>query len=107
MRYRNGFLERGGWTVGHDYLMGGPYAGKSRRLPTAESAISMWLSLVAVGQGLVVNPNWLADARSGREGDIHLCVSAGDVIPASIPRKLWAVIDATPGWFNVTEVPGS
>jgi hypothetical protein len=56
---------------------------------------------VAVGQGLVVNPNWITDARSGREGDIHLSVSAGDVIPASIPHKLWAVIDATPGWFNV------
>jgi 2,4-dienoyl-CoA reductase-like NADH-dependent reductase (Old Yellow Enzyme family) len=62
----------------------------------------MGLSLVAVGQGLVVNPNWIADARSGREGDIHLSVSAGDVVQASIPHKLWTVIDATPGWFNVT-----
>jgi 2,4-dienoyl-CoA reductase-like NADH-dependent reductase (Old Yellow Enzyme family) len=77
-------------------------AGRIRTPSEAESAIDMGLSLVAVGQGLVVNPNWIADAHSGREGDIHLSVSAGDVVPASIPHKLWAVIDATPGWFNVT-----
>jgi 2,4-dienoyl-CoA reductase-like NADH-dependent reductase (Old Yellow Enzyme family) len=76
-------------------------AGRIRTPSQAESAIDMGLSLVAVGQGLVVNPNWIAEARSGREGDIHLSVSAGDVVPASIPHKLWDVIDSTPGWFNV------
>jgi 2,4-dienoyl-CoA reductase-like NADH-dependent reductase (Old Yellow Enzyme family) len=82
-------------------------AGRIRTPKQAESAIDMGLSLVAVGQGLVVNPNWMAEARIGSEGDIHLSISAGDVVPASIPHKLWAVIDATPGWFNVTEVSGS
>jgi 2,4-dienoyl-CoA reductase-like NADH-dependent reductase (Old Yellow Enzyme family) len=78
-------------------------AGQIRTAKQAGTAMDMGLSLVAVGQGLVVNPDWMTDARSGREGDIHLSISAGDVVPASIPRKLWAVIDATPGWFNVTE----
>jgi 2,4-dienoyl-CoA reductase-like NADH-dependent reductase (Old Yellow Enzyme family) len=76
-------------------------AGRIRTPKQAESAMDMGLSLVAVGQGLVVNPDWMADVRLGREGDIQLSVSAGDVVPASIPHKLWAVIDATPGWFNV------
>lgn len=76
-------------------------AGRIRTPSQAESAIDMGLSLVAVGQGLVVNPDWIADARSGREGDISLSLSAGDVVPATIPHKLWAVIDSTPGWFNV------
>jgi 2,4-dienoyl-CoA reductase-like NADH-dependent reductase (Old Yellow Enzyme family) len=76
-------------------------AGRIKTPQQAESAMDMGLSLVAVGQGLVVNPDWMADARIGRESDIHLSVSAGDVVPASIPHKLWAVIGATLGWFNV------
>jgi 2,4-dienoyl-CoA reductase-like NADH-dependent reductase (Old Yellow Enzyme family) len=76
-------------------------AGSIRTPAQAESALDMGLSLVAVGQGLVMNPDWIAHARTGRDSDIRLSISAADVVPTSIPRKLWAVIDATPGWFNV------
>lgn len=76
-------------------------AGSIKTPAQAESALDMGLSLVAVGQGLVINPDWMADARAGRPSDIHPSISASDVVPAQIPRKLWAVIDATPGWFNV------
>lgn len=67
----------------------------------AASALAMGLSLVAVGKGLVIDPDWMQHARAGADQDIRLSVSAGDVLPASIPHKLWAVIEATPGWFNV------
>jgi 2,4-dienoyl-CoA reductase-like NADH-dependent reductase (Old Yellow Enzyme family) len=77
-------------------------AGRIKTPAQAEAALDMGLSLVAVGQGLVINPDWMAHARVGHESDIQLSISAGDVSPASIPRKLWAVIAATPGWFNVT-----
>jgi 2,4-dienoyl-CoA reductase-like NADH-dependent reductase (Old Yellow Enzyme family) len=76
-------------------------AGRIKTPKQAESALNMGLSLVAVGQGLVINPDWVAHARVGRDTDIHLAISAGDVAPARIPHKLWGVIDATPGWFNV------
>ena len=76
-------------------------AGRIKTPAQAESALDMGLSLVAVGQGMVINPDWVAHARSGRDGDIQLSISAGDVGPASIPPKLWAIIDATPGWFDV------
>lgn len=76
-------------------------AGGIRTPAQAEDALDMGLSLVAMGQGLVMNPDWIAHARTGRDSDIRLSISAADVVPASIPRKLWAVIDATPGWFNV------
>jgi 2,4-dienoyl-CoA reductase-like NADH-dependent reductase (Old Yellow Enzyme family) len=62
----------------------------------------MGLALAAIGQGLVINPDWMAQARDGRDDDIRLSVSANDVSRASIPQKLWAVIDTTRGWFNVT-----
>jgi 2,4-dienoyl-CoA reductase-like NADH-dependent reductase (Old Yellow Enzyme family) len=76
-------------------------AGCIRTPEQAEMAIGMGLSLVAVGQGLVINPDWLAHARSSRENKISLSISADDVAGASIPQKLWAIIEATPGWFNV------
>jgi 2,4-dienoyl-CoA reductase-like NADH-dependent reductase (Old Yellow Enzyme family) len=76
-------------------------AGRIKTPAQAESALDMGLSLVAVGQGLVINPDWMAHAWVGHDSDIRLSISAGDVSRASIPHKLWAVIDATPGWFNV------
>lgn len=76
-------------------------AGGIRTPVQAERALEMGLSLAAVGQGLVINPDWIAHARDGRDSEIHLSISASDVSRASIPHKLWAVIDATPGWFNV------
>jgi 2,4-dienoyl-CoA reductase-like NADH-dependent reductase (Old Yellow Enzyme family) len=76
-------------------------AGQIKTPAQAERALDMGLSLVAVGQGLVINPDWVKDARDGRAGDIRLAISASDVERASIPHKLWAVIDATPGWFKV------
>jgi 2,4-dienoyl-CoA reductase-like NADH-dependent reductase (Old Yellow Enzyme family) len=76
-------------------------AGRIKNPAQAETALHMGLSLIAVGQGLVINPDWMAHARVGRDADIRLSISAGDVLRATIPQKLWAVIDATPGWFNV------
>lgn len=76
-------------------------AGQVKTPAQAESALDMGLSLVAVGQGLVINPDWVALARAGRDGDIQVSISASDVAPAAIPAKLWTVIDATTGWFNV------
>jgi 2,4-dienoyl-CoA reductase-like NADH-dependent reductase (Old Yellow Enzyme family) len=82
-------------------------AGAIKTPAQAEAALATGLSLVAVGQGLVVNPDWVADARAGHDTDSQLAISAGDVAPARIPRKLWAVIDATPGWFNVVPSPST
>jgi 2,4-dienoyl-CoA reductase-like NADH-dependent reductase (Old Yellow Enzyme family) len=76
-------------------------AGRIKTPAQAASALHMGLSLVAVGQGLVTDPDWMVHARAGHDGDIRLSISVGDVARATIPHKLWAIIDATPGWFNV------
>jgi len=80
-------------------------AGQLKTPAQAENALNQGLSLIAVGKALVINPDWVADARTGRDGDIHLAISAANVAPARIPHKLWTVIDATPGWFNVVTSP--
>lgn len=76
-------------------------AGQVKIPAQAEDELDKGLSLVAVGQGLVINPDWVADARTGHDCNIHLTISAADVAPKHIPNKLWAIIEATPGWFNV------
>jgi 2,4-dienoyl-CoA reductase-like NADH-dependent reductase (Old Yellow Enzyme family) len=76
-------------------------AGRIKTPAQASSALDMGLSLVAVGQGLVSNPEWMDYARDGRDNEVRLAISAGDVSRASIPGKLWDVIKATPGWFDV------
>ena len=78
-------------------------AGRIRTPEQADSALAMGLSAVAVGQGLVMNPNWVALARAGHGNDIRQAISAADVERATIPAKLWAVIEAAPGWFNVVQ----
>jgi 2,4-dienoyl-CoA reductase-like NADH-dependent reductase (Old Yellow Enzyme family) len=76
-------------------------AGRVKTPAQAASALDMGLALVAVGQGLVIDPEWVAHARAGRDADVRTTISADDVARTSIPGKLWGVINATPGWFEV------
>ncbi|MFF7056702.1 NADH-dependent flavin oxidoreductase [Achromobacter spanius] len=82
-------------------------AGRIKTPAQAECALDIGLSLVAIGQGLVMNPDWMAHARRGSASAVRLSISTGDVSSTDIPSKLWAVISATPGWFNVTPVSPS
>lgn len=88
----------------HDHIAGRVpliAAGQIRTAEQAERVIDEGLSLVAVGQGLVMNPDWVAQARAGHGGNINLSVSCQDVNRLNIPQKLWTIIESMPGWFNV------
>lgn len=76
-------------------------AGRIKTPAQADNALDTGLSLVAVGQSLVINPDWMDYARDGQASNVRLSISAGDVPRAGIPSKLWEVIKATPGWFDV------
>lgn len=76
-------------------------AGQIRTPEQAEEAIAAGLSLVAVGQGLVMNPNWVKFASGEATGLIALDVAFSDRAPLAIPQKLWRIIEETTGWFNV------
>jgi 2,4-dienoyl-CoA reductase-like NADH-dependent reductase (Old Yellow Enzyme family) len=78
-------------------------AGQIRTPEQAEEAIAAGLSLAAVGQGLVMNPDWVRFARGEAQGPIALDVAASDVPRLAIPSKLWSVIEATTGWFSVRQ----
>lgn len=76
-------------------------AGRIQTPAQAATALAMGLSMAAVGQGLVMDPDWVALARTGQDSDIRHAISADDVVRVGIPRQLWAIIAATAGWFNV------
>lgn len=69
----------------------------------ASKAIDSGLSLVAIGRGLTMNPNWVELAQAGRTTEIstELKLSTG-AKALKIPEALWENIKTTPGWFAVT-----
>lgn len=80
-------------------------AGGIRTPGQARQGIASGLTLVAIGQGMMMNPDWVAQARAGHDRDIAVSLAETDIFRLAIPPKLWATIEATPGWFNVTKQP--
>ncbi len=78
------------------------FAAGQIRLPTqADAALALGLVGVAVGQGLVINPDWVDLARTGSDARIDTTLDPADVSDLEIPGKLWGIIQAVTGWFNV------
>lgn len=78
-------------------------AGLVRTPADAEKALSTGLSLVAIGQGLVMNPTWVELAGKGRETEIATALDSERVTQLAIPDKLWGTIQAMKGWFPLLE----
>jgi 2,4-dienoyl-CoA reductase (NADPH2) len=78
-------------------------AGLIRTPGDAEKALTTGLPLVAIGQGLVMNPTWVELAGEGRETEITTMLDSDRVPLLAIPDKLWGVIQAMKGWFSLVE----
>ncbi|WP_037077896.1 NADH-dependent flavin oxidoreductase [Rhizobium sp. CCGE 510] len=78
-------------------------AGQIRTPDQARRALDLGLSLIAVGQGLVINPNWVELSKNGSENQIEVEVRTSKVPEIEIPGKLWGVIQAATGWFQVKD----
>lgn len=78
-------------------------AGRIKTPAQAEAALESGLSLTAIGQGLVMNPNWVALAKDGRANEIVTALDLASVPDLRIPDKLWAIIQAAKGWFPIQE----
>ncbi|MDU9394702.1 NADH-dependent flavin oxidoreductase [Pseudomonas sp. zfem002] len=74
-------------------------AGQIRTPGQADAALALGLSLVAIGKGLVMNPQWVEQAM--QQAPIATALSSADVQHLDIPDKLWLTIQATQGWFPV------
>ena len=78
-------------------------AGQIRTPDQAVQALATGLSLVAIGQGLVMNPDWVEQARGGKASQIVTALDLADAPALAIPAKLSAVIGAMTGWFALKE----
>jgi 2,4-dienoyl-CoA reductase-like NADH-dependent reductase (Old Yellow Enzyme family) len=80
-------------------------AGQIRKPEQAVQAIALGLSLVAIGQGLVMNPDWVELAREHADNQIDTTLSTAKAARITLPGKLWAVIQASTGWFSLEASP--
>ncbi|KAF1022535.1 MAG: NADH oxidase [Paracidovorax wautersii] len=78
-------------------------AGGLKTPAQAQTALASGLSLTALGQGLVMNPNWVTLAKSDRADEIVTVLDPASVPDLSIPDKLWTIIQIAKGWFQLRE----
>ena len=93
-------------TILHDHLAGRVpliAAGQIRTPAQAQQALELGLSVAALGQALVMNPDWVAQAQDGADQMPPLAIGSKDVVPLTVPAKLWRIIETTPGWFPIRE----
>lgn len=93
-------------TILHDHLAGRiPLiaAGQLRSAEQARRALACGLSVVAIGQALVMDPDWVEQARLNNGGSTSLAIDSTSIGHLDIPSKLWRIIEATPGWFPIRQ----
>ncbi len=78
-------------------------AGLIRTPEDAEKALETGLELVAIGQGIVINPTWVELTSEGRGTEIATALDPERVPQLIIPDKLWGVIQVAKGWFPLVE----
>ncbi|MBQ4666515.1 NADH-dependent flavin oxidoreductase [Aeromonas hydrophila] len=78
-------------------------AGMLRTPKQAQAALELGLSLVAVGKGLVMNPNWVELALSGSDEQLSQALDPNLREALSIPNGLWRAIEDAPGWIPVSQ----
>ena len=76
-------------------------AGGISQFNDAEEALRKGLSLVAIGHGLIINPDWVALASNGEKAEEVLSISKADQL--AIPKKLQEFIKTATGFFQVTD----
>lgn len=76
-------------------------AGAIRKPEQAEQALATGLALVAVGQGLVMNPDWVELARTGKAAQIETTLDLAEAPALAIPAKLAGFIGILTGWFTL------
>ena len=67
----------------------------------ASEALETGLSMVAIGRGLIINPDWVSRLQQGQQVDLEIDPAR---LPAlEIPPKLWGIIEGFQGWIPVKQ----
>lgn len=76
-------------------------AGSILTAEHASRALDTGLSMVAIGRGLIVNPDWVSRVQQGQDVDVELDPAK---LPAiALPQKLWAIIQGFQGWIPLKQ----
>ncbi len=78
-------------------------AGQVRTPAQAVQARTKGLPLVAVGQALVMNPDWVDAAEAEADSSVTTTLDLSRAAELAIPAKLQAVIANMPGWFALSD----
>ncbi|MGG3448403.1 NADH-dependent flavin oxidoreductase [Domibacillus aminovorans] len=65
----------------------------------ALQALSTGVPLIAIGRGLIIEPDWLQKIENGQEDQIVTKIDKNNQDQLVIPNPLWNMIVNTPGWF--------
>lgn len=78
-------------------------AGSIQTANDALMAFERGLPLIAIGHGLVINPDWVEKVQNGNENEIENSLKKSKIEHLKIPAKLWNVIEASGTWFSIEE----
>lgn len=77
-------------------------AGSVKKPEDAAKTIEeIGLTMVAIGQGLIINPNWVEQVEKGEP--VEELLSFSKIPQLAIPKKLEVMIGAAKGWFPVID----
>lgn len=69
---------------------------------TADEALkakATGVPLIALGRGIIIDPDWVEKVEQGREAEIVTKINKDAQEELVIPNPLWQAIVHTPGWF--------
>lgn len=68
-----------------------------------EALERLGVSFIAIGKGLIIEPNWIEKVKTGEEATIRTTIHMEDKEDLALPDAMWDYIQATPGWFPINK----
>jgi len=75
-------------------------AGQVTTPAEANAALELGLDMVAIGRGLIINPNWAKLAIEGRADEITMLLDTDDAENKRIPSGILSIVHNTTGWIR-------
>ncbi|SOC38363.1 NADH-dependent flavin oxidoreductase [Ureibacillus acetophenoni] len=75
--------------------------GSIQTADDARKALDTGVALLAIGRGIIVDPDWVQKIQEGRENEIITKINRNNQKELVIPDGLWHKIMNVPGWFPV------
>ena len=69
----------------------------------ALKAIQSGVPMIAIGRGLIIDPDWVEKVKQGKESEIEVKLKKDARSRLVVPNPLWQVIVNTPGWFPIED----